>query len=188
MNLQQKPAKQRVCDTLTVAEVEQDAGHTTENLRLYRVIFGLYPYGIAVKSQEFVMPVRVQTKQLAIGIFCSLLFWLGAPASLSAATLEVAPRLGHTDFVNAVVFSPDGRYILSGSNDTTMRLWEVTTGKEYRIFKGFPSFVLAVAISPDGRYVAGAGRDTIIALWDVASGKHVKTLRGHTGSVHALAF
>ncbi|MDY0383553.1 caspase family protein [Trichlorobacter sp.] len=134
------------------------------------------------------MPVRVQTKQLAIGIFCSLLFWLGAPASLSAATLEVAPRLGHTDFVNAVVFSPDGRYILSGSNDTTMRLWEVTTGKEYRIFKGFPSFVLAVAISPDGRYVAGAGRDTIIALWDVASGKQVKTLRGHTGSVHALAF
>jgi hypothetical protein len=63
LNLQQKPAKQRVCDTLTVAEVEQDAGHTTENLRLYRVIFGLYPYGIAVKSQEFVMPVRVQTKQ-----------------------------------------------------------------------------------------------------------------------------
>ncbi|MGB4600428.1 MAG: caspase family protein [Trichlorobacter sp.] len=134
------------------------------------------------------MPVRVQTKRLAIGIFCSLLFWLGAPASLSAATLEVAPRLGHTDLVNAVVFSPDGRYILSGSNDTTMRLWEVTTGKEYRIFKGFRSFVLAVAISPDGRYVAGAGRDTIIALWDVASGKLVKTLRGHTGSVHALAF
>lgn len=134
------------------------------------------------------MPVRVPRILLIISIFCSLLFWLGTTASLSAATLEVAPRLGHTDFVNAVAFSPDGKFILSGSNDTTMRLWEVSTGKEYRIFKGFPSFVLAVAISPDGRYVVGAGRDTTIALWEVSSGKLLRSYRGHSGSVHALAF
>jgi len=134
------------------------------------------------------MPVRIQKMRSVIGICCSLLFWLGTTASLSAATLEVAPRLGHTDFVNAVAFSSDGRYILSGSNDTTMRLWEVATGKEYRIFKGFPSFVLAVAISPDGRYVAAAGRDTTMRLWEVTSGKLLQTYRGHSGSVHAIAF
>ena len=134
------------------------------------------------------MPVRVQTIRLAIGIFCSLLFWLGATVSLFAADLEVTPRLGHTGSVNGLVFSPDGQHILSGSNDTTLRLWEVATGKEYRIFKGYGSIVFAIAFSPDGRYVAGTGRDTTIALWEVASGKLVRTYRGHTGSVHAIAF
>lgn len=49
---------------------------------------------------------------------------------------EVFVQLGHSLGVTSVAFSPDGKYALSGSKDHTLRLWEVTTGKEIRVFKG----------------------------------------------------
>ena len=65
---------------------------------------------------------------------------------------------GHTDCVMSVCFSPDGRYALSGSNDKTLRLWEVASGKELRRFEGHTTDVNSVCFSPDGRYaLSGSG-------------------------------
>ena len=114
---------------------------------------------------------------------------LAADVKVEAAqSVEVAPQLGHTSRVNSVAFSPDGKFILSGSNDATMRLWETETGKERQIFKGFPSFIFSVAFSPDGRYAAMGGRDTTLYLWDISSGKELRKFSGHTGSIHSVAF
>ena len=56
----------------------------------------------------------------------------------SAGTVEpevaVFPQLGHSDYVNSVAFSPDGKYALSGSRDNTLKLWDVATGREIRTF------------------------------------------------------
>jgi WD40 repeat protein len=49
------------------------------------------------------------------------------PQSLTQEKLEVFPQLGHTREVTSVAFSPDGKYALSGSNDTTLKLWEIKT-------------------------------------------------------------
>ena len=85
----------------------------------------------------------------------ALLIW-GMLASTSLAYVasdlpEAFPSLGHSKGVYSVAFSPDGRLALMGSDDNTLRLWDVSTGKEIRTFAGHTSWVTSVTFSPDGR-------------------------------------
>ena len=95
---------------------------------------------------------------------------------------------GIADWVWSVAFSPDGRYVLSGSSDKTLRLWEVATGKELRRFEGHSGRVCSVAFSPDGRYVLSGSRDKTIRLWEVATGKELRRFEGHSSWVISVAF
>ncbi|MCL2211628.1 MAG: WD40 repeat domain-containing protein [Treponema sp.] len=97
---------------------------------------------------------------------------------------------GGAQGVNTVVFSPDGNYILSGSNDNLIRLWDVNTGRLIRIFSSHSSSVQSVAFSPDGNQFISAGSwgDNTIKLWDVKTGRLVRTFSGHTNEVKSVAF
>ena len=75
---------------------------------------------------------------------------------------------GHSDWVNSVAFSPDGRYALSGSDDETLKLWEITTGREIRTFERHSDGVTSVAFSPDGRYALSGNGDATLKLWEVS--------------------
>lgn len=95
---------------------------------------------------------------------------------------------GHTDSVSSVAFSPDGAFLASGSWDGTIKLWDMSTGREIFTFIGHKGPVNSIAFSPDGKILASGSRDATIKLWDVTTGQEIHTFTGHMGSVESVAF
>jgi WD40 repeat protein len=77
--------------------------------------------------------------------------------------------------VNSVAYSPDGRYLASGSADKTIKIWDTKTGTELSTLTGHSEAVNSVAYSPDGRYLASASSDETIKIWDVKNNKELNT-------------
>ena len=78
---------------------------------------------------------------------------------------------GNSRFVTSVAFSPDGSRIVSGSNDVTIRLWDVSTGQQIgEPLTGHSSYVNSVAFSPDGSLIVSGSENETIRLWDVSTG------------------
>ena len=102
--------------------------------------------------------------------------------------LELTLQLGHSEFVSTIAFSPDGRFALSGSIDNTLKLWEVSSGREIRTFEGHTSQVNSVAFSADGRYALSGSSDNTLKLWELASRRLVRTFEGHSQAVYSVAF
>lgn len=106
---------------------------------------------------------------------------------------------GHTDPVYAVDFTPDGRWIVTGSFDNTLRLWNAKTLEHSGTFTGHDGLVLTVAVSPDGSRLASGSLDETIKLWDVPEKPSAKEsdgdglspaaeLKGHGERVGDVAF
>jgi WD40 repeat protein len=95
---------------------------------------------------------------------------------------------GHKEAVNTVAFSPDGKFFISGSDDKTIRLWEVDTGKQVNVFQGHTNYVTSVAFSPDGNYTLSGSWDKSIRLWHISTGKEVKLFIGHKKFISSVAF
>ncbi|KAG8752022.1 POC1 centriolar protein A [Serendipita sp. 396] len=97
---------------------------------------------------------------------------------------------GHTSYVISVVFSPDGRWIVSGSWDKTIRLWDAETGQSLgEPLRGHTRAVTSVGFSPDGRRIVSGSWDETICLWDAETGQSLgEPLRGHTQAVTSVGF
>jgi WD40 repeat protein len=103
------------------------------------------------------------------------------------ATRQATVLNGHTGGVNALAFSPDGHALATGSVDTTVRLWDLTTGRTTATLTPRGHYVQSVAFDPSGRLLASSSIDSTVRLWDLA-GQAVATLFGHTDYVCSVAF
>jgi WD40 repeat protein len=94
---------------------------------------------------------------------------------------------GHLQRVRTVAVTPDGTRAVSGSDDKTLRVWDLETGKSLCEFKGHTGEVMAVAVTSDGRRVVSGSLDRTLLVWELESGETVHKLEGHSHSVRAVA-
>ncbi|MEX0586905.1 MAG: WD40 repeat domain-containing protein, partial [Pirellulales bacterium] len=94
----------------------------------------------------------------------------------------------HLEPITSVDIAPNGRYVLSSSNDKTARLTDVSGGNEVRAFLGHGKTTGDVAFSHDGDLAVSACDDGILRLWNVETGDLIQELKGHTGWIRTVCF
>ncbi|WP_437971620.1 AAA family ATPase [Sorangium sp. So ce260] len=102
-------------------------------------------------------------------------------------TGEERTLYGHSDPVGACAISPDGRRIVSASDDKTLKVWDLATGKLVSTLEDHSHAVSACAISPDGRRIVSASGDKTLKVWDLATGNLVSTIEDNAQWVYACA-
>jgi len=88
-------------------------------------------------------------------------------------------RFRHGGGITCIAAHPDGKRVLTGSQDNTFRLWDLGTGKELRRSTGHSGSVTGIVILPDGKQALTSSWDRTVRLWDLETGKEVRLLRGH---------
>ena len=109
---------------------------------------------------------------IAIGTGCGDIIILNAITGNQIAILS-----GHTDEVNSVMFSSDGTLLISGSDDKTVKLWDVQTGGVIKTFYGHTSSVWTVSISADCTTIASGSDDHTISWWNTGTGNCYYTIK-----------
>lgn len=114
----------------------------------------------------------------------AVLPWLPAAEDNTAPGL-VATMKGHHEAVYSVAFTPDGKHVVSGSGDSTLKIWDSATGKEIKSFggpAGHKNLVMSVSISPDGSLIASGGTDNTAKIWDFPSSGPLRPLAKSEGA------
>ena len=96
--------------------------------------------------------------------------------------------IGHRGFVRGLAFSPDGTQLVSGSEDKSVRRWDLAGGGENAAFHGHTGFVHCVAFGPDGALAASGSLDGTVKLWPAAAPDSQVTFRNSAGWVGTVAF
>ena len=111
-----------------------------------------------------------------------------------ATTGEVRATLnGHARGINCIVFSTDGKQVVTGGTDETVRVWETSTGKPLKMLEGHSRPVNALAFSPDGNTLVSAGGGRFkgknnLLFWNTATWENLKTIEAHDARVTDVAF
>ena len=101
---------------------------------------------------------------------------------------EVRSIEGPFGAITGLAFSPDGKWLAAGSQDSAGRVWDATTGQEIFTLKGHTSPVWSVSFSPDGKRLATGSKDSTVKVWDLTTGKEIGTFKGHRGDVWSVVY
>ncbi|KAG1822650.1 Serine/Threonine protein kinase with WD40 repeats, partial [Suillus subaureus] len=102
----------------------------------------------------------------------------------------VATLKGHTEEVFFLVWpeAPDGKTLISGSYDQSIRTWDTTTWKQIAVLEGHTEGVFAIAISPNGRILASASEDKTARLWNLSNNQPISSPLQHQPLVKSVSF
>lgn len=95
------------------------------------------------------------------------------------ATLPFCTYQDHTARIQSIAWSPESTHLVSGSEDSTARVWSVATGETVTLFDGHTASVSRVAWSPQGHLIASGSSDSVVFVWDAWTGEQINVYRGH---------
>src|SRR5205823_6577682 len=104
------------------------------------------------------------------------------PAGQATRTLQ-----GHNILVWSVAFSPDGKRIVSGSFDQTVKVWDAQTGRQELTLRGHTQPVQSVIFTPDGKRIVSGSDDQTLKVWDTQTGQVERTLKGRSSFIRGVA-
>jgi WD40 repeat protein len=107
---------------------------------------------------------------------------------LTFAITPIQTLKGHIYWVRSVAFSHDSTQLASGSRDSTVKIWDASSGACLQTLKGHRNSVNSVAFSHNSTQLASGSRDSTVKIWDASSGACLQTLKGHSYSVMSVAF
>ena len=116
-----------------------------------------------------IMPVKTKI------ILICLLFLISG--RLAGQEIETVVQAGHYGSVTAICYSPDGKFIATGSSDKTIILWRSNDGKEIRSFRGSESAIKELEFNSESTSILSLGEEGVLTIWDIVSGKILTSLK-----------
>jgi WD40 repeat protein len=164
---------------IVLLEESRAAGASADDRLLFESYWRLGRYAAAADAFE---------RFAARGSFPSYYMKL-VRGALAERVETLGSRLGREpDLVHAVVFSPDGRAVVTSSDSGVLHLWDVASGRLLHVLLGHDAGILSVAFSPNGKRVASGDRKGGLRLWDTLSGEELHSVEVGKEYVSALAF
>ena len=143
----------QISETKSIAQI---------NAFLNECISGIYATLAKARLKE------IENIKVAVGVF---------PKDEMKTREPVIELKGHEHFINSVAISSDGRFIVTGSDDKTARIWDANNGALLQVLEGHANSVGLVAISPNNQFIATAS-DKTIRIWNASNGSLIHTMRG----------
>jgi len=128
----------------------------------------------------------IQPGRILLGVVL-LLTQITASSAQNRPKIEFVLNLAPETVLSATI-SPDGLRLISGGQDTTLKLWDAATGHLVRVFHGHTDWVGTVVFSPDGSRLLSGSDDKTLKLWDAVTGRSLLTFEGHSAGVTSVAF
>jgi ribosome assembly protein 4 len=132
-----------------------------------------FPFSFLLNEEEITDNIQavVNEQKLSSESVLSIVYQPQAIFRVRPVTRCSSTIPGHEEAILHCDFSADGKHLATGSGDSTVRLWDLSTETPLHTMKGHSSWVLAVAWSPLCQIIASGGMDNMVRLWDAATGK-----------------